>query len=377
MDARRFYDELAPDYDALHADWPSSVRRQGEVLDALIRSELGDVPQRVLDCACGIGTQAIGLALRGHDVLATDLSPGVRRAGRARGGGDGRDARDRRRRLHAPEPSRSRAPSPACWPATTPSRICTPTRTSPASPPACARKLEPGGLALVSLRDYAPLVAERARRPSRARRAGHDLVPGLGVGRRRPHATSWRSSRCAARASDGRRPAAAPGCARCCATSCAARSTAAGLRGRALAYARGDRLLPADRDWPTAAEERSYRPGHALLATRRPPRPRRHQGLERPPPGIGAPRTRRGRDHADDRRSRLRDAARGRRGGLRLDARRPHALRVLAGRRDAARRDRQARLHLGGPDRRGEPRRLLPRRAGRDVLGLRLRARRG
>ena len=51
------------------------MRRQGEVLDTLIRGELGDAPQRVLDCSCGIGTQAIGLALRGHDVLATDLSP--------------------------------------------------------------------------------------------------------------------------------------------------------------------------------------------------------------------------------------------------------------------------------------------------------------
>ena len=29
---------------------------------------------RVLDCACGIGTLAVGLALRGHDVVATDAS---------------------------------------------------------------------------------------------------------------------------------------------------------------------------------------------------------------------------------------------------------------------------------------------------------------
>ena len=83
MDARAFYDDLAEDYDALHADWPASVRAQGELLDALIRSELGAGPQRVLDCSCGIGTQAIGLALRGHDVLATDLSPAaVERAAR-------------------------------------------------------------------------------------------------------------------------------------------------------------------------------------------------------------------------------------------------------------------------------------------------------
>src|ERR1700712_1018455 len=83
MDPQALYDELAPDYDALHVDWRASVRLQGEVLDRLIRSELGDAPQRVLDCSCGIGTQAIGLALRGHNVLATDLSPAaVERAAR-------------------------------------------------------------------------------------------------------------------------------------------------------------------------------------------------------------------------------------------------------------------------------------------------------
>ena len=83
MDAQAFYDDLAGDYDALHADWPASVRLQGGVLDALIRAELGEAPHRVLDCSCGIGTQAIGLALRGNDVLATDLSPAsVARAGR-------------------------------------------------------------------------------------------------------------------------------------------------------------------------------------------------------------------------------------------------------------------------------------------------------
>jgi glycine/sarcosine N-methyltransferase len=75
VDAQTFYDDLADDYAALHVDWPESVRRQGAALDGLIRGELGNTPHTLLDCSCGIGTQAIGLALRGHDVLATDLSP--------------------------------------------------------------------------------------------------------------------------------------------------------------------------------------------------------------------------------------------------------------------------------------------------------------
>ncbi|WP_445529084.1 class I SAM-dependent methyltransferase [Streptomyces cyslabdanicus] len=67
----RFYDELADDYHLIYADWDASTRRQGEALDAL----MGEGRAAVLDCSCGIGTQAIGLALRGHRVTGTDLSP--------------------------------------------------------------------------------------------------------------------------------------------------------------------------------------------------------------------------------------------------------------------------------------------------------------
>lgn len=50
------------------------MRWQGEGLDRLVRSTLADRPVTILDCSCGIGTQAIGLALRGHTVHATDIS---------------------------------------------------------------------------------------------------------------------------------------------------------------------------------------------------------------------------------------------------------------------------------------------------------------
>src|SRR5262249_11484987 len=44
---------------------------------------LGAPPLDLLDCACGIGTQAIGLALRGYRLHATDLSgPALQRARR-------------------------------------------------------------------------------------------------------------------------------------------------------------------------------------------------------------------------------------------------------------------------------------------------------
>ena len=72
---RSFYDHLAESYHLIFGDWRRSVHRQGETLDRLIHVEMGIHPHSVLDCSCGIGTQAIGLALRGYDVHATDLSP--------------------------------------------------------------------------------------------------------------------------------------------------------------------------------------------------------------------------------------------------------------------------------------------------------------
>ena len=74
-DPRAFYDDLADDYHLVLADWNHSIAWQSDVLDRLIGAELGDERVSILDCACGIGTQAIGLALRGHRLHATDLSP--------------------------------------------------------------------------------------------------------------------------------------------------------------------------------------------------------------------------------------------------------------------------------------------------------------
>ncbi|MEU4738779.1 class I SAM-dependent methyltransferase, partial [Streptomyces fradiae] len=73
--ARYFYDDLAADYDLLYADWDASVARQGTALDDRVTRALGPGPHDVLDCACGIGTQALGLAALGHRVTGTDLSP--------------------------------------------------------------------------------------------------------------------------------------------------------------------------------------------------------------------------------------------------------------------------------------------------------------
>lgn len=71
---REFYKTLASNYHFIFADWHKSIARQSEVLDKLLRRYLSDDAYSVLDCACGIGTQALGLAMRGWEVHATDLS---------------------------------------------------------------------------------------------------------------------------------------------------------------------------------------------------------------------------------------------------------------------------------------------------------------
>jgi glycine/sarcosine N-methyltransferase len=81
--ARRFYDRLARDYHLIYADWNAAIESQSRAIDRIVRSEVAAPPLALLDCACGIGTQAIGLALRGYRLHATDLSrPALQRARR-------------------------------------------------------------------------------------------------------------------------------------------------------------------------------------------------------------------------------------------------------------------------------------------------------
>ncbi|HVZ46981.1 MAG TPA: class I SAM-dependent methyltransferase [Ramlibacter sp.] len=68
-----FYDELAPYYHLIFTDWDRSIRRQGEQLAALIDKHW-PFARRVLDVACGIGTQSFALAQRNYIVFASDMS---------------------------------------------------------------------------------------------------------------------------------------------------------------------------------------------------------------------------------------------------------------------------------------------------------------
>lgn len=71
----RFYDDMASVYHLIFEDWNEAIVRQGSILSRLLSD-----PERtgvVLDCACGIGTQSLGLAMAGFAIEGSDLSPGA------------------------------------------------------------------------------------------------------------------------------------------------------------------------------------------------------------------------------------------------------------------------------------------------------------
>ena len=71
---QNFYNQLASQYDKLFLDWESATREQAVILNRIFNRYGFDNTARILDCACGIGTQAIGLASMGYCVTASDIS---------------------------------------------------------------------------------------------------------------------------------------------------------------------------------------------------------------------------------------------------------------------------------------------------------------
>jgi len=69
-----FYDAIAEYYPLFYKDWETQLEREGLGLKAIFRDK---GVKRVLDAACGIGTQSIPLAKLGYDVTAIDPSAGM------------------------------------------------------------------------------------------------------------------------------------------------------------------------------------------------------------------------------------------------------------------------------------------------------------
>lgn len=69
------YDELADHYHLIFENWELSMERQAAALDSILRKNCGlTAKARILDCACGIGTQSLGLARLGFQVTGCDVS---------------------------------------------------------------------------------------------------------------------------------------------------------------------------------------------------------------------------------------------------------------------------------------------------------------
>jgi SAM-dependent methyltransferase len=70
----QFYDQLSAFYHLIYVDWEGSIIRQSNNLESIIQEFWGDQIKTVLDVSCGIGTQTIGLAQKGFQLTASDLS---------------------------------------------------------------------------------------------------------------------------------------------------------------------------------------------------------------------------------------------------------------------------------------------------------------
>jgi glycine/sarcosine N-methyltransferase len=151
---QRFYDALADDYIQIFEDWERSVQTQGRMLDEIL--PLGPV----LDVAAGVGTQAIGLALRGREVVARDLSPRLVDRGRKEahrlGAPVDYDVGDMRERQDA---DKGRYTAVICFDNTLPHLLGDDDVL--AALEAAYAALVPGGMYAASIRDYDALALAR------------------------------------------------------------------------------------------------------------------------------------------------------------------------------------------------------------------------
>lgn len=78
VNSAEFYDKMAADYHLISSEWGAARAQQGETIERLLQTALkSSGPFRILDCSCGVGTQALALAQRGHEVTGTDISSGA------------------------------------------------------------------------------------------------------------------------------------------------------------------------------------------------------------------------------------------------------------------------------------------------------------
>jgi SAM-dependent methyltransferase len=156
MHSDAFYDDLAPFYHLIYPDWEASVARQAEVLDGIVREAATGPAARVLDVSCGIGTQSLGLARLGYAVTGSD--PSARSVERARREAE---ARGLAIRFSVADMREAFARHGGGWDVVISCDNAVPHLLSDAEIRAAFDELHrctrPGGLCLVTVRDYAAM----------------------------------------------------------------------------------------------------------------------------------------------------------------------------------------------------------------------------
>ena len=155
-----FYDNLATQYDKLFQDWQSTTREQAVILNRIFQENGFDTTAQLLDCACGIGTQAIGLASLGYRVTASDISDGELEEARKRAAANNVQLAFH----HADFCALSEVFSQSfdviiCMDNALPHMLSSEALASAVS--SIADRLVPGGLFVASIRDYDALLAEK------------------------------------------------------------------------------------------------------------------------------------------------------------------------------------------------------------------------
>jgi SAM-dependent methyltransferase len=74
MNTQTFYNSMARYYHLIFKDWEKSIERHAAILDELLIRQGKTKKSAILDCACGIGTQALGLCKIGYQISGSDIS---------------------------------------------------------------------------------------------------------------------------------------------------------------------------------------------------------------------------------------------------------------------------------------------------------------
>lgn len=164
MPVTDFYDNLGPEFSQnMGWDFEAEMRKQGATLTEFLRQRTGKTgPFHLLDCSCGVGTQAIGLAIEGNRVHATDLSPVSIDCAEQESGKYGVDMTFGVADFRYLEDAVSDT-FDVVLSCDNSIAHCLRDEDLDAALTSMRGRLEPGGVLLISLRDYAPLVKGRPR----------------------------------------------------------------------------------------------------------------------------------------------------------------------------------------------------------------------